>query len=145
MCNICMCRKLTASISSTEMCSQVIPMYSQSTIHLVEWGCATLQQSAAFEGTVHYASIRVLSQLTQGHDRVEVGPSDDLESLVASVFCISHSVALNKLHRVAKLPAAVMQWWTRTWASRPQWQLALSAARAANHDTVAGCLQALHE
>ena len=120
-------------------------MYSQSTVYLVDWGCATLQQGAAFEGTVHYASTRVLSQLIQGLDRVKVGPSDDLESFVASLFCISHSAALDELHKVAKLPAAVMQWWTQTWASRPQWQLALTAARAADHDTVADCLQALLE
>lgn len=76
-------------------------MYTQSTVYLVDWGCATLQQCAAFEGTVHCASIRVLSQLIQGLDRVEVGPSDDLESLVASLFCISHPAALDELHRVA--------------------------------------------
>ena len=120
-------------------------MYSQSTVYLVDWGCATLQQCAAFEGTVHYALTRVLSQLIQGLDMVKVGPSDDLDSLVASPFCISHSAALDELHKVAKLPAAVMEWWTQTWASRPQWRLALTAARAANHGTVAGCLQALLE
>lgn len=120
-------------------------MYIQSTIYLVDWGSATLQQSASYEGTIHYASVWVLQQLIQELGNVKVGPSDDLESLVASVFCISHPDAHKELQRVVRLPAAVMQWWTQTWAARPQWQLALTAARAANHDTVAGCLQALLE
>ena len=45
-------------------------MYTQSTIYLVDWGNATLQQSALYEGTIHYASIRVLQQLTQGLGKV---------------------------------------------------------------------------
>lgn len=122
-------------------------MYNQSTIYLVDWGCATHQQSAPYEGTTHYASIWVLQQLIQELDSVEVGPSDDLESFVASVFlsCISHPGAHQELQRVTRLPAAVVQWWTQTWTSRPRWQLALTAARAANHDAVAASLQALLE
>lgn len=117
-------------------------MYTQSTIYLVDWGSATLLHSALYEGTVHYASDRVLQQLAQGLGRVEVGPSDDLESLVASVFCVSHPDAHKDLQRVAKSPSTVVQWWTQTWASRPQWQRALTAARAATYDAVADCLQA---
>ena len=120
-------------------------MHIQSTIYLVDWGSATLLQSAPYEGTIHYASVQVLQQLIQELGRVQVGPSDDVESLVASLFCISHPDAHKELQRVASLPATVLQWWTQTWASRPQWQMALIAARAANHSTVADCLQALLE
>ena len=87
-------------------------MYIQLTIYLVDWGSATLQQSAA--GTIHYASLQVLQQLTCNLERVEVGPADDLESLVTSLFCISHPDAHKELQRLAKLPAAVMHWWTQT-------------------------------
>ena len=120
-------------------------MYIQSTIYLVDWRTATLQQNALYEGTVHYASVGVLEQLLQELGMIGVGPSDDLESLVASAFCISHPDAHQELQKVAKLPAAVMQWWSQTWALRPQWQRALAAARAANHKHVADCLQALLE
>lgn len=120
-------------------------MHIQSAMYLVDWVSATLHQRALYDGTIHYASVQVLQQLVQELDRVEVGPSDDLESLVASVFCISHPDAHKDLQRVARSPAKVVQWWTEIWASRPQWQLALTAARAANHDTVAACLQALME
>ena len=120
-------------------------MYIKSTIYLVDWGSATLQQSAKYEGTIHYASLQVLEQLTHNFKNVEVGPADDLESLVLSLFCISHPDAHKELQRLAKLPGALMQWWTQTWASRPQWQLALTAARAARHDTLADYLQALLE
>lgn len=89
-------------------------MYIQSTMYLVDWGTATLQQSALYEGTLHYASVRVLQQLKQQLDRIEVGPSDDLESLVASVFCTSHPDAHTELQKVARLPARVRQWWTKT-------------------------------
>lgn len=120
-------------------------MHTQSQIYLVDWGSATLQQHAPFEGSVHYASIGVLRQLTQTWNSVEVGPADDLESLVASLFCISHPDAHSQLQKVDKLPIAIMQWWTQTWTPRPQWQLALRAARAASHDSVGDCLQALLE
>jgi len=121
-------------------------MHSQSTIFLVDWGSATLlQRSLLYEGTIHYASVGVLQQLTQDFTIVETGPADDLESLVASMFCVSHPDAHQELQRGAKLPALVMQWWIQTWNSRPQWQLALTAAGAANHDAVADCLQALLE
>ena len=120
-------------------------MHTQSQIFLVDWGSATLQQNAPYEGTLHYASVGVLQQLTQNLDRVEVGPADDLESLVASMFCISHPDAHSQLQKVKKLPTPVMQWWTQTWKPRPQWQLALGAARAANHDSVGDCLLALLE
>lgn len=120
-------------------------MYTQSTIYLVDWGSATLLHSALYEGTVHYASVSILQQLAQELDRVEVGPSDDLESLVASVFCVSHPDAHKDLQRVARSPSTVVRWWTQTGASRPQWQLALTAARAASYDAVADCLQALLE
>ena len=120
-------------------------MHAQSTIYLVDWGSATLLQRSLYEGTVHYASLGVLQQLTQDLSIIETGPADDLESLVASVFCISHTDAHQELQRCAKLPALVMQWWIQTWNSRPQWQLALTAARAANHGAVADCLQALLE
>lgn len=120
-------------------------MYIQSTIYLVDWGSATLQQSAMYEGTLHYASLRVLQQLIQQHDSIVVGPPDDLESLVASVFCISHPDAHTELQKVSRLPASVMQWWAKTWGMRPHWQLALTAARAVDYTTVADCLQALLE
>ena len=74
-------------------------MHTQSQIYLVDWGSATLQQNAPFEGTVHYASIGVLRQLTQTWNSVEVGPADDLESLVASLFCISHPDAHSQLQK----------------------------------------------
>ena len=120
-------------------------MHTQSQVFLVDWGSATLQQNAPYEGTVHYASNGVLHQLTQNLDSVAVGPADDLESLVASMFCISHPDAHNQLQKVDKLPIPVMQWWTQTWSPRPQWQLALRAARAADHDSVADFLLALLE
>ena len=72
-------------------------MHNQSQIYLVDWGSATLQQNAPHEGTLHYASVGVLQQLTQNLDRVEVGPADDFESLVASMFCISHPDAHSQL------------------------------------------------
>ena len=75
-------------------------------------------------------------------DRVEVGPADDL---VASMFCISHPDPHSQLQKVKKLPMPVMQWWTQTWKPQPQWQLALGAARAANHDSVGDCLLAVLE
>ena len=106
-------------------------MYIQSTIYLVDRGTATLQQSALYEGTLYCASVRVLQQLKQQLDRIEFGPSDDLESLVASVFCISHPDAHTELQKAARVLARVMHWWT--WGPRPQWQRALTAARAANH------------
>ena len=111
----------------------------------MNWGCATLLQRSLYEGTVHFASAGVLQQLMQDLANVETGPADDLESLVASMFCISHPDAHQELQRVAKLPASVMHWWTQTWNSRPTWQPALTAARAANHDAVADCLEALLE
>ena len=120
-------------------------MHTRSTIFLVDWGSATLLQRSLYEGTIHYASLGVLQQLTQDLAIIETGPADDLESLVASIFCISHPDAHQELQRGAKLPALVMQWWIQTWNSRPQWQLALAAARAANHDAVADCLQTLLE
>ena len=120
-------------------------MHTLSTIFLVDWGSATLLQRSLYEGTIHYASLGVLQQLTQDLAIIETGPADDLESLVASVFCITHPDAHQELQIGAKLPALVMQWWVQTWNSRPQWQLALTAARAANHDAVAHCLQALLE
>ena len=40
-------------------------MHTQSQIYLVDWGSATLQQNAPYEGTLHYASVGVLQQLTQ--------------------------------------------------------------------------------
>ena len=120
-------------------------MHTQSQIYLVDWGSATLQQNASHEGTLHYASVGVLQQLTQNLDKVVVGPADDLESLVASMFCISHPDAHSQLQKVKKLPMPVMQWWTQIWKPRPQWQLALGAARAANHDSVGDCLLALLE
>jgi len=120
-------------------------MHTKSDIYLVDWGSATLQQIAPYEGTIHYASVRVLQQLTQDFDCVKVSPADDLESLVASIFCISHPDAHSQLQKVDRLPVAVLQWWTQAWMTRSQWQLALGAARAANYDTVADCLQALLE
>jgi len=120
-------------------------MHTKSDIYLVDWGSATLQQIAPYEGTIHYASVRVLQQLTQDFDYVKVSPADDLESLVASIFCISHPDAHSQLQKVDRLPVAVLQWWTQAWMTRSQWQLALGAARAANYDTVADCLQALLE
>lgn len=120
-------------------------MHNQSTIFLVDWGSATLLQRSLYEGTIHYASLGVLQQLTQDLAIIFTGPADDLESLVASVFCISHPDTNQELQRGAKLPASVMQWWIQTWKSRPQWQLALTAARAANHEAVGDCLQALLE
>ena len=120
-------------------------MHTPSQVFLVDWGSATQQQNAPYEGTVHYASNGVLYQLTQHLDSVAVGPADDLESLVASMFCISHPDAHSQLQKVDKLPAPVMQWWTQTWSPRPQWRLALRAARAANHANVADCLLALLE
>ena len=120
-------------------------MHTKSDIYLVDWGSATLQQTAPYEGTIHYASVKVLQQLIQDFACVKVSPADDLESLVASIFCISPPDAHSQLQRVDRLPVAVLQWWTQTWMTRPQWQLALGAARAANYDTVADCLQALLE
>ncbi len=120
-------------------------MHTKSDIYLVDWGSATLQQIAPYEGTIHYASVRVLQQLTQDFDYVKVSPADDLKSLVASIFCISHPDAHSQLQKVDRLPVAVLQWWTQAWMTRSQWQLALGAARAANYDTVADCLQALLE
>lgn len=120
-------------------------MHTESQIFLVDWGSATLQQTAPYEGTVHYASIGVLHQLSHNLDSVAVGPADDLESLVASMFCISHPDAHSQLQKVDKLPEPVMQWWETTWSSRVQWQLALTAARAVNYDSVATCLLALLE
>ena len=117
-------------------------MHNQSQVFLVDWGSATLQQNALYEGTVHYASTGVLHQLTQNLDSVA---ADDLESLVATMFFIRHPDAHSQLQKVDKLPILVMQWWTQTWSPRPQWQLALRAARAANHDSLADCLLALLE
>ena len=34
-------------------------LHTQSKIYLVDWGSATLQQSAPFEGTIHFASVEV--------------------------------------------------------------------------------------
>ena len=87
----------------------------------------------------------VLQQLTQDLSKVETGPADELESLVASMFCIRHQYAHKELQEVAKLPESVMQLWTQAWNSRPRWQLAFIAARAANHDKVADCWHALLE
>lgn len=120
-------------------------MHTQSTIYLVNWGSATLQRNGPYEGTTHYASLGVLHQLTQDRYDVEVEPADDLESLVASLFCISHPDAHNQLQAVKKVPVTLMQWWDQTWEQRTQWQLALTAARAADYDTLADCLQALLE
>ena len=89
-------------------------MHTQSTIFLVDWGSATLLSRSLYEGTVHYASLGVLQQLTQDLAIIETGPADDLESLVASIFCISHQDAQQELQRGAQLPALVMQWWIRT-------------------------------
>ena len=88
-------------------------MHTQSHIYLVDWGSATLQRIAPYEGTIHYASARVLQQLTKAWDRIEVGPADDLESLVASMFYLSHPDAHSQLQKVEKLPMPVMEWWTQ--------------------------------
>ena len=120
-------------------------MHTQSQVCFVDWGSATLQKNAPYESMIHYASIGVLQQLTRKMDSMEVGPADDFESLVASMFCISHPDAHNQLQKVEKLPIPVMQWCTQTWTPQSQWQLALRAARAANHDSVGDCLLALLE
>ena len=95
-------------------------MHTQSTIFLVDWGSATLLQKSLYEGTIHNTSLGVLQQPTQDLATIGTGPADDLESLVASMFCVSHPDAHQQLQRRAKLPASVMQWWTQTWISRPQ-------------------------
>ncbi len=122
-------------------------MHTKSNIYLVDWGSATLQQIAPYEGTVHYASVSILQQLTQGLDCVKVSPADDLESLVVSFFCIRHLDAHRQLQNVDRLqlPVTVLQWWRQIWMTRPQWQLALGAARAANYGTLADRLQTLLE
>ena len=122
-------------------------MHTESDIYLVDWGCATLQQTAPYEGTVHYASFSVLQQLAQDPYCVKVNPADDLESLVVSCFCIRHPDAHSQLQNVDRLqlPVAVLQWWRQVWKTRPQWQLASGAARAADYDTLADCLQTLLE
>ncbi len=122
-------------------------IHTKSDIYLVDWGSATLQQIAQYEGTIHYASVSVLQQLTQGLDCVKVTPADDLESLVVSFFCIRHPDAHSQLQNVDRLqlPVTVLQWWRQTWMTRPRWQLASGAARAADHDTLADRLQTLLE
>ncbi len=122
-------------------------MHTKSDIYLVDWGSAAQQQIAPYEGTVHYASVSVLHQLTQGLDCVRITPADDLESLVVSFFCIRHPDAHTHLQNVDRLqlPVAVLQWWRQTWMIRPQWQLALEAARAADYDTSADRLRAMLE
>jgi len=122
-------------------------MHTKSDIYLVDWGSATLQQMAPYEGTVHYASVSVLQQLTQGLDCVKVIPADDLESLVVSFFCVRHPDAHSQLQNVDRLqvPVTVLQWWRQIWMARPQWQLALKAARAADYNTLADGLQILLE
>ena len=83
-------------------------MHSQSTIYLVDWGSATVQQSGPYEGTMHYASLGVLQQLTQDRFNVEVRPADDLESLDATLFCISHPDAHSQLQTIEKLPLVLI-------------------------------------
>lgn len=77
-------------------------MHTQSIMFLVDWGSATLLQRSLYEGTIHYASLGVLQQLTQDLAIIETGPADDLESLVASIFCISHPDAHTKNCREAQ-------------------------------------------
>ena len=122
-------------------------MHTTSDIYLVDWGSATLQQIAPYEGTIHYASVSALQQLTQGLDFVKVTPADDLESLVVSFFCIRHADAHSQLQNVDRLqlPVTVLQWWRQNWMTCPRWQLTLGAARAANYDSLADRLQTLLE
>lgn len=133
------CKLVNRDVQSSNL------LHTKSNIYLVDWGSATLQQIAPYEGTVHYASVRVLQQLIEDSDYVKVSPADDLESLVASIFCISHPDAHSQLQKVDRLPVEVLQWWTQAWMTRPQWQLALGAARAAKYDIVADCLQKMLE
>lgn len=82
-----------------------------------------------------------LQHLTEDFHYVKVSPADDLGSLVASIFCISHPDAHSQLQKVDRLPVEVLQWWTQAWMTRPQWRLALEAARAASYDILADCSQ----
>lgn len=131
-------------------------MYSkaESTIYLVDWGTATTPEDGQWEGTLHYASVGIQQQLVKYFEcaevfrmfhAVKVSPADDLESLVTSMFCVSHPDAYSCLQKVPNEPTPVLQWWSQAWAPRPRWQQALSAARASDYELLAERLQALLE
>lgn len=131
-------------------------MYSvaESVIYLVDWGSATTPDDEQWEGTLHYTSAGTLQQLVSWYSSpeqfrmfhsVKATPADDLESLVANMFCITHPAAHDELELLAHEPAAVLDWWCQTWATRMQWQRAVQAARATDYDLLAARLQALME
>ncbi len=120
----------------------------------IDWGCATRQQHAPFEGTVHYASKAILDQLIleqwlqfKQHASVLATPADDLESLVCTAFCVTHPDMQVELEKLARHQLAdILSWWQHTaWASRPAWTEALQAARAQDYTSVGVRLQRLLE
>ena len=120
----------------------------------IDWGSATSQQPAPFEGTVHYASRAILEQLVLQqllqlgqHASVRATPADDLESLVCTAFCVTHPDMQVELEKLAKHQLAdILSWWQDTaWALRPAWTEALQAARAQDYTSVGMRLQRLLE
>lgn len=123
-----------------------------STLCAIDWGSATIEQHAPYEGTVHYASEAILEQLQQ---QQELGdpvlilstPANDLESLVCTAFCVTHPDLRVELEKLEKHElASILSWWQETaWARRPAWTEALQAARDEDYTSVGVRLQRLLE
>ena len=124
----------------------------------IDWGSATRQQHAPFEGTVHYAlhyaSEAILEQLLQQQQQqpgwwpvVRSTPADDLESLVCTVFCLKHPDGQVELEKLAKHHFAdILSWWQhKAWARRSVWMEALQAARTQDYTSLGMLLQGVLE
>jgi serine/threonine protein kinase len=98
--------------------------------------------SAAYSGTVHYASDSVLHQLQQGKQvAAKVEPADDLVSLVRGMFAIRHPAIAVQLRR--KPEAELQDFWGKVMGTHSAWQDAETAAKAACYDQVAALLERL--
>jgi len=107
-------------------------------ILLNDWGAAADRDvPAPYSGTLWHASERVLKNLLQGEFEFAPNPSDDLESLVKTVFVLVFP-------RSAAPPAfptpfeqshaqTVLEWWQAR-ALPPFWQKLLEDARASKYE-----------
>jgi hypothetical protein len=101
---------------------------------VIDWGFAEVCAPGAlcyrgpYSGTASYASASVLQQFIASVVDVEVGPADDLVSLVRCMFAVQHPAAQAQLGLLRGNDAAVAKFWEGALDSRRRWRQAEAAA-----------------
>ena len=113
---------------------------------IVDWGYATSSNEPdSFAGTAHFASTRVLNMLEEGQCTFVFEPSDDLVSLVRSLYAFSRCNMVRVQNGLIDLSnddfAQIQEFWETEIKHNSQWEEAEMYAKQGEYAALKGWIQ----